>query len=777
MLKLSRRAALVAMAGILASCSKETTNANYRIIPLPLEITATPGGGEFILDSSTKIIYPEGNEMMRRNAGYLADYLKTATGSKYATAPGSDDKAAGNIQLRLGLEAEKPEAYSLKVTPEGIVITGASEAGVFYGLQTLRKSLPVVPGSVPVLAAVEINDSPRFDYRGVHFDISRHFFTVDEAKSYIDMMALHNMNRLHWHLTDDQGWRMEVKKYPLLTEIGSRRKETVIGRNSGQYDGTPYGGFYTQEQIKEVVDYAADRYITVIPEIDLPGHMQAALAAYPHLGCTGGPYEVWTMWGVSDDVLCAGNDSVLTFIDDVLSEVIDLFPSRYIHVGGDECPKIRWEECPKCQARIRELGIRGDSHHSKEEYLQSYIINHAEKFLNSHGRQIIGWDEILEGGLAPNATVMSWRGVGGGIEAAAQGHDVIMTPNTYLYFDYYQTKDTDDEPLAIGGYVPIERVYSFDPVPDRVAPENRSHILGVQANHWSEYFPTFSHLQYMALPRWAALAEIQWTEPDRKDYADFLSRLPQLIKSYDAEGYNYATHVFDVDADFSTDSASGTVDVAMRTIDGSPIHYTLDGSDPTEASPVAANILSIDTDCILKAMAIRPTANSRMLSEKISFSRSTAKPTVANQPVNKQYEYNSITTLTDGLKGNGNYKTGRWIAFYCNDMDVTIDLLRPTEISNVAFTSCVEKGDWIFDTRGVTIQVSDDGTTFRKVFSENYPPMKETDRNGLYEHKYSFSPVTARYVRLTALSEQSIPDWHGGKGSPGFLFVDEVTID
>lgn len=765
---------LLAMTGVLISCGDNKEMADYRIIPLPQEVVAT-SNGEFVMDSGTKIIYPGGNEMMQRNAQFLAGYLKKATDADYAIEAGTEGK--GNILLSLGLTAENPEAYQVDVTSDGVTITGASEAGVFYGIQTLRKSISPVKNSTPVLAAVQIKDYPRFSYRGVHFDISRHFFTVDEAKSYIDMMVLHNMNRLHWHLTDDQGWRLEIKKYPLLTEIGANRKETVIGRNSGEYDGKAYGGFYTQEQAREIVAYAAERYVTVIPEIDLPGHMQAALAAYPHLGCTGGPYEVWTQWGVSDNVLCAGNDSVLTFIDDIFSEVMDIFPSRYIHVGGDECPKAKWETCPKCQARIKALGIKGNAKHSKEEYLQSFIINHAEKFLNEHGRQIIGWDEILEGGLAPNATVMSWRGEGGGIEAARQKHDVIMTPNTYLYFDYYQTKDTENEPLAIGGYLPLERVYNYEPMPASLTPEEQKFIVGVQANHWSEYIPSYSQLQYMALPRWAALSEIQWTNPDKKDYKDFLSRLPRLINLYALEGYNYATHVFDVKANFVANSANGTVDVVMSTIDNAPIHYTLDGTEPTAASPVADSILVIKQSCTLNALALRPTGNSRMLTEKIAFSKSTSKPTKANQPVNKQYQYNGVTTLTDGLKGNGNYKTGRWIAFYRNDMDVTIDLQQPTEISSVAFTTCVEKGDWVFDARGFTVETSDDGDNFTTVASEEYPAMKETDRNGLYEHKLTFTPVQARYVRVIAPSEKSMPQWHGGRGNQSFLFVDEITIE
>ncbi len=481
-----------------------------------------------------------------------------------------------------------PEAYTLKVDGDGIVISGTGEAGVFYGIQTLRKSIPAVAGASLVLPAVEVKDAPRFGYRGAHFDVSRHFFTVDEAKTFIDMMALHNMNRLHWHITDDQGWRIEIKKYPRLTEIGSKRKETVIGRNSGKYDGKPYGGHFTQEQAREIVDYAAKRYITVIPEIDLPGHMQAALAAYPELGCTGGPYDVWTMWGVSEDVLCAGNDKVLDFIDDVLTEIMDIFPSEYIHIGGDECPKVRWEKCPKCQARIDSLGIKSDSEHTKEEYLQSFIIHHGEKLLNAHGRKMIGWDEILEGGLTPHATVMSWRGEAGGIKAARMHHDVIMVPNTYLYFDYYQTKDTENEPLAIGGYVPLERVYAYEPLPDVLSTEEQKHILGLQANHWSEYIPTMSHLQYMALPRWAALSELQWTLREMKDYDDFLHRLQRLVKTYEAEGYNYAKHIYDVNADFLPDSETGAVKVGLKTIDGATVRYTLDGTEPTASSPAAA---------------------------------------------------------------------------------------------------------------------------------------------------------------------------------------------
>lgn len=504
------------MAGfMLLSCSTEVKEANYQVIPLPQEISVMDQATPFILSNGTKIMYPEGNEKMQKNAEFLASYIKDLTGKTLAVQAGTDGKG---IILQLGGNAENPEGYQLKVTGDQVVVSGPTEAGVFYGIQTLRKSIPAAQGVDIALPAVEINDYPRFSYRGAHLDVSRHFFPVDSVKRFIDMLALHNMNRFHWHLTDDQGWRIEIKGLPELAEIGSRRTETVIGHNSGKYDGKPYGGFFTQEEAKEIVAYAAERHITVIPEIDMPGHMQAALTAYPNLGCTGGPYEVWKQWGISDDVLCAGNDETLKFIDDVLGEIIQIFPSEYIHVGGDECPKVRWAKCPKCQARIKALGIKADKNHSAEEKLQSFIISHAEKFLNDHGRQIIGWDEILEGGLAPNATVMSWRGVAGGIEAAKQKHDVIMTPNTYLYFDYYQSKDVEQEPEAIGGYLPLERVYSYEPMPESLTPEEQKYIKGVQANLWTEYIPTYSQVEYMELPRMAALADIQWTNPEHKDY-------------------------------------------------------------------------------------------------------------------------------------------------------------------------------------------------------------------------------------------------------------------
>ena len=772
---IKKRMALAALLAIFASgIMAQPATAQYDVVPMPLSVKTTPQA-PLVLKDGTTIFYPKGNARMKKNAEFLAQYLHTQTGITLKTKAGNS-RQKGNICLALGEVGDNAEGYRLRVDADGISITSPTEAGVFHGLQTLRKAIGTTNAREISLPAVEINDRPRFGYRGMMLDISRHFFGVDEVKAYIDMLALHNINRFHWHLSDDQGWRIEIKKYPKLTEIGSKRSETVIGHNSGKYDGKPYGGFFTQEQAKEIVKYAADRYITVIPEIDMPGHMQAALAAYPELGCTGGPYEVWKQWGISDNVLCAGNDKTIQFIKDVLGEIIEIFPSEYIHVGGDECPKSKWKTCPKCQARINELGITADARHSKEEKLQSYVIGTAEKFLNAHGRRIIGWDEILEGGLAPNATVMSWRGEGGGIQAAKQHHDVIMTPNTYLYFDYYQAKDTSQEPEAIGGYLPMERVYSYEPMPKSLTPEEQKYITGVQANLWTEYIPSFSQVQYMVLPRMAALCETQWCAPEKKDYSQFLLRAGRLTDIYRVNKWNFATHIFDVMADLTPNAATGTLDVTAKTIDGAPVHYTLDGTLPTASSQTVNGTLKIDRSCVLRMMAVRPTGNSRVTTDSITFSKSSMKPIEMLKPINKQYAFNGAITLVDGMTGNRNYKTGRWIAFYRNDMEAVIDLKQPQEVSSVTLHTCVEKGDWVFDARHIAVEVSDDNQTFRPVASADQEAMKETDPNGVYTHTLEFAPVKARYIKVKASPEHSLPEWHGGKGNPGFLFIDEIIV-
>lgn len=539
MRKLTHMLLAGALVLVCSSCGVETT-ANYQVIPLPQEI-ALSQESPFNLNAGTIIAYPESNELLKRNAEFLAEYISQSTGRTLKTealAPGSE-APKGAITLGLDPAIGNKEGYMLTVKADRVTLNGQTENGVFYGIQTLRKSIPAetIASSI-LLPAGTIQDEPRFSYRGMHLDVCRHFFPIEFVKKYIDLLALHNMNTFHWHLTEDQGWRIEIKKYPKLTEISAWRDRTVIGRNTEEYDNTRYGGFYTQEQAKEIVKYAQERYITVIPEVDLPGHMLAALAAYPEMGCTGGPYEVCPRWGVFEDVLCIGNEKSMQFLEDVMAEIIDIFPSKYIHIGGDEAPRTRWEKCPKCQARIKAEGLKEDKEHSKEDRLQSYCMTRIEKFLNSKGRQIIGWDEILEGDVAPNATVMSWRGAAGGIKAAQLGHDVIMTPNDYCYFDYYQSQDTENEPFAIGGFLPLEKVYSLNPTAS-LTEEQAKHILGAQANLWTEYIPTTEQVEYMVLPRMAALAEVQWTQPEKKDYTNFTTRLTGLIGLYRRDGLNY----------------------------------------------------------------------------------------------------------------------------------------------------------------------------------------------------------------------------------------------
>ena len=764
---------LTALAGAVACSDGKKAQGNYAIIPLPQEV-ATQGSAPFLLKPSTPISYQEGDTEMEQTARFLASYIKEATGYEPKVVTGNANKG---IHLSIASDIRNPEGYRLLVSENGIEIAGASNAGIFYGVQTLRKSIPAMAEGMNIeLPAASINDYPRFPYRGMHLDVSRHFFPVDSVKKFIDILALHNMNRFHWHLTDDQGWRIEIKKYPELTQIGAQRKETVIGRNSGKYDGKPYGEgmFYTQDEIRDVIAYAQERFITIIPEIDLPGHQLAAITTYPDLGCTGGPYEVWTQWGVSDDVICAGNEKAMTFLEDVLGEVIDLFPSEYIHVGGDECPKVRWKSCPKCQARIKAEGIKGDSKHTAEEYLQSYVISRMEKFVESKGRHIIGWDEILEGGLAPNATVMSWRGMDGGIEAAKQKHNVVMTPNTYVYLDYYQSADTDLEPEAIGGYLPLEKVYSFEPTAG-ISPEDQKYVIGAQANLWTEYIPTFSQVEYMIMPRIDAVADIQWSDPSKKDYQTFLPRVARMTQLYDRLGYNYGKHIFDINASLTTNTENGTLDIALTKLGEGDIYYTVDGSDPTIASIKYEGPVQINQDCEFKAIVVRPNGTSRIFSEDIFFNKATMKPITLKEQPSKGYVFNGAQVLVDGLRGGSNYKTGHWLGFQGKDLDATIDLKEPTEIQKVSFNTNVVKGDWIMGASAVTVKVSDDGKNFKEVASKKIPELTQNDKDGLYPQEISFAPVKARYVEVI-INSSKLPKWHGGAGSPAFLFVDEIEI-
>ena len=528
-------AAFMSFAGAMAADDNRV--ADYNVIPLPQEVTLTQKGA-FVLTGATPIVYPEGDEQLKNDAQFLSDYIADVTALRLTT---TSAKVKNAITLRLNKKVQSKEGYVITVNKKGVVIEGATAAGVFYGVQTLRKSIPVDKSLTEVtLPAVMLKDAPRFGYRGVMLDCARHYFPVKFVKQFIDLIAMHNMNVFHWHLTDDQGWRIEVKKYPDLAKIGSVREKTVLGHNSDVFDDTPYGGYYTQEEAREIVKYAADRFITVIPEIDMPGHMIAALAAYPDMGCTGGPYKVSPIWGIMPDVLCLGNEKTYQFCEDVLSEMMDIFPSEYIHLGGDETPNVRWKECPKCKALMAKENLTPGK-------LQGYFTNRIEKFVNSKGRRIIGWDEILDGDINQSATIMSWRGTAPGARGAKMGHDVIMSPSSHVYFDYYQTRQGEsqwEEPLLIGGNLPIERTYSLEPVPEGADAETASHIIGVQGNLWTEYIAGPSLAEYQVLPRMGALSEVQWRPQGQKDFENYKMRQTKMLKLYDAYGLVYAKHMW-----------------------------------------------------------------------------------------------------------------------------------------------------------------------------------------------------------------------------------------
>ena len=745
------------------SCAAFGAGPEVNIVPKPLSVT--PGAGTFTVTAST-VIGVGKNAELRRSARIFAGEVAPVVGGVMKTA------AEGDVRLAVdgSLEAE---AYTLAVTPSGVEVRGGTPQGVFHGLQSLRQLVIDGEGVVP---AVTVSDKPYFAHRGGMLDPCRHFWTVDEVKEYIDILAMHKLNKFHWHLTDDQGWRIEIKRYPELTAVGSIRKATVVRKEWGTYDGTPYGGFYTQDEIRDVVKYAADRGVTVIPEIDLPGHMLAALTAYPELGCTGGPYEVWGRWGVADDVLCPGREKTFEFLEGVLTEVMELFPSEYIHIGGDECPKVRWEKCPRCQAKIRQLGLKDDGEHTAEHYLQSYVTDRIGKFLARHGRRIIGWDEILEGRAPSDAVVMSWRGSEGGIAAAKLGHDVIMTPNSHFYFDYYQSLDTDAEPFGIGGYIPMEQVYSYDPVFPELTPEQQKHILGVQANLWTEYVLSDEHLEYMLLPRLAALSEVQWCLPETKDWNRFIGSF-RMDKIYSQLGYEFAKHIFGVTASYAVDPEKGGVVMTLTTQGGAPIRYTLDGSDPTASSPLYKAPVTIGESCTFKAAALREGMQTPVYTRKFDFNKATGRRIALNAAPTLKYTYGGASLLVDGYRGGPVYSNGAWIGVLNEPLDVTIDMQGAKPYSAVTVESLVEKGEWVFPPSSVGVYLSDDGREFTEAALMSVPQETAGSPDGVKPFKVLFPETSARYLRVVARTVDPIPAWHGAAGQKAHMFVDEIIVE
>lgn len=748
-----------------------TPKQEISIVPIPTKVVQKNGSLNWKTGQPLTVAYSEAS--LQKAAIQWNNMLSEVYGFNVTTNEGS----TGDIVLSKA-DIANAEGYEMDVTTSGVTVKAASAAGAYYAMQTFKQLMPlkveVAEKSKISVPEVSIADEPAFGYRGAHLDVARHFFNADSVKRYIDILAMHKINTFHWHLTEDQGWRIEIKKYPSLTEIGSYRPRTVLGRNSGEYDNVPVSGYYTQEEIKDIVKYADDRFITIIPEIDMPGHMLAALTAYPELGCRGKNYKVAETWGVFEEVLCAGNEKVYQFVYDVLDEVIQLFPSKYVHIGGDECPKEEWEKCPKCQAKIRELKLKGDGVHTAEQQLQSHFTKEVERYLNDHDRYLIGWDEIMEGGLSETATVMSWRGASHAYEAAKLGNDAILTPNTYLYFDYYQTDDIADEPLAIGGFISVKKVYEYKAVEDDVPADIRKHILGVQANMWTEYMKTFRHVEYMLLPRLAALSEVNWSDAPR-DYDAFIKRLEHMMKQYDENGYNYARHIFDVNSQLERDNENHTLKMKLSALSNADIRYTTDGSEPTRNSDKYTSPVTIDRPMTFKAIAFYDDAKSRTTTQIFDFNIATAKPIVLNTEPNKAYAANGANTLNDGLVGTKLFNTGRWIGFVGNDLSATIDLVNPTEISMVGLNSLIITGDWIFRPVSISVFTSDDNENF--TLAKEIRPESDTKHvNVIERYNVDFEPQTTRYVKVVVESLKQMPQWHAGPGKPSYIFVDEIGI-
>ncbi len=772
---------LSTIAAALVSCTS-IDNQSLTVVPYPNEVEIN--AGSFNVAGAGFHYSAEFDEATKNIINNMAAQLSLVTGIESAT----DENAAGEGFVFILDKNIPEEAYELTVSKKAATVKASSLRGVNYAVQTIKQMLPVeifgktaAADKVWSLPCVEISDAPRFGYRGMHLDVSRHFFDMDMVKKYLDIMEVHKLNTLHWHLTDDQGWRIEIKKYPKLTEVGSIRKETIIGHQSrfGAYDGTPYGeGFwYTQDQIKEIIDYAAAKGIDVVPEIDLPGHMLAALAAYPEFGCTGGPYDVWGRWGVADDVLCAGNEKAMKFLEDVILEVADLFPYKYFHIGGDECPKVRWEKCPKCQAKIKELGLEDGEKYKAEHYLQSYVMNRMAKVLETKGKKVIGWDEILEGEVSNDLVVMSWRGASGGLEAARQGKDAIMTPNSHFYLDYYQSADVDTEPLGIGGYLPIDMCYSFEPYVDGMSDEEKAHIIGVQANLWTEYIATNEHLEYMLLPRMAALSEVQWCQSENKSWMRFKDNADELCRIYDVMGYNYATQIFDTAGEVNINKETGRVEVTLDGQGGVPIRYTLDGSEPTEESALYTGPIEITESCVLTAKSLRDDYKARPFKRTFEGHKAMGRLVkVTNEP-HGPFVYNCPDQLTDGLRSKGSsYRSGEFVGWYAKPFEAVIEM-EGESYNTVTLSTIENRYDHIFGPVDMTISTSEDGEEYTEVAHADYEIKGGIhDGFGLREFTLTFPETTAKYLKVTANHLDKMPVWHEGNGHPSFIFVDEVIV-
>jgi hexosaminidase len=737
------------------SCKQETIQLKeIGIIPKPL--FQEMNKGVFVLDENIRFISDT-------ELNQVSNYLKLYIEENYQVSF-TPQKESKKIVFTSNDSISNEEGYELKIGENSILIASKNSKGAFYAVQSLLQLMPIKSNGLAIaIPCLELQDEPQFKYRGMHLDVGRHFFSVDFIKKYIDLMARLKMNTFHWHLTEDQGWRIEIKKYPKLQEIAAFRNETLVGHYNNQphqFDGKKYGGFYTQEQIKEVVAYANTRQVTIIPEIEMPGHSQAAIAAYPALGCTGEQVEVATKWGVFDEVYCP-KESTFKFLEDVIDEVVTLFPGKYIHIGGDEAPKTNWKRCAHCQRLIKEKGLKD------EHGLQSYFIARMEKYINSKGKQIIGWDEILEGGLAPNATVMSWRGTSGAIEAAKEGHDVILTPGSHCYFDHYQSED-ENEPLAIGGFLPLEKVYHFNPIPKELTEEESKYVLGAQGNVWTEYMKTEKQVEYMAFPRAVALSEVVWSSPENKNYSDFINRLEQYQKRLDQLDVNYANHMYSVKGELK--NTEGNVTYQLNATSSSyPIYYATDKSAP---SKLYVNPIPVDSSMTIKAVILDSNAIAlgAIFQQKINLHKGVGAKILIDKKPHPAYNAGGKNALINGISGNNKrYGDKEWLGFSGEDIEITIKFENPTNINSIATRFFNGNGQWIYAPKRVTLYVNDDDSTYSAEVSVT------DDLTAKVAVKFKNTMVTS--IRLKIPSFGIIPEGKQGAGHKPWTFIDEIIIE
>lgn len=755
------------------SCKPNKTFTENEITVVPQPGKMEIGSSSFKFKKNTQLVVENVDQEMV--ARHFAEMFKRAAGWDLPVVIGGTE---GSNQVYFKTETVMgPEAYALEVSEKRIEVKAAKPAGFFYATQTLRQLLPMAiesqepqSGIEWLVPSVNITDAPSFPWRGFMLDVSRHFFTKAEVLKMIDNLALHKINTLHLHLDDDQGWRIEIKKYPKLTQIGAWRAEQgdkpwswSVRPNPKSDEKASYGGFYTQDDIREMVAYAQERFVNIVPEIEMPAHSYAALVSYPQFSCVGEQ---------DANIFCAGNDSSFLFLQEVLNEVIDLFPSKYIHIGGDEADKTAWSKCPKCRARIKSEKLQ-----SVEE-LQSYFIKRIEPFINSKGRILLGWDEILEGGLAPNATVMSWRGMQGGIDAATQGHDVVMTPGSPCYFDHYQGP-MDHEPLAIGGYNPLRKVYDFNPVPAELDAEAAKHIMGGQANLWTEFVQTFDHVEYMVFPRIAALAEALWTPAANKSWPDFSRRIQTLMKRYDFLGIHYSKSAYNVQAKSSFDDASKQLQITLSCeFPNAEIHYTTDGTEPTNQSPVYDKPVILSQSATLKAITFsNEVPSGKTTTQSFNINKATVKPVKYLRPYSDAYKGSGEYCLVNGIRGSANHSDGEWQAWYGDNMEVIIDLQQVEEIHNLSVGTLQNNNAWIFFPKRVEFWTSEDGIKYKKVAESINDVDPVTSGILLKDFTATVEPTNARYVKVVAVNLGKGPKSHAGEGKPVWLFVDEIKVE